>query len=330
MNPSRSSPTRNVFDQPLVGQTLYNNGVSVQSYPFPMSAGYSNPPLFGSFNAGPSYSPPRSNQRTSVGPTARSARANTVRGPYARHREPVPGGRARDPRPPPQAPSQAREQTYPGFEQPPWISFPGPSRRSDRSTSPRASNRRNFERYSVDLSQSSTSSDAEEAAARAPPSNRMRHRPREVLPRPPGRQTFSDPNVSTARQINILKLSLNRHLPSALPEDASKTCDICQKDYATTLVAPTEDEENAVQLVCGHRFGEFCINQWFDTCREHKNKVTCPMCRAQLIEEPRWIPPLLHASSRGQAFIELLAREQELLARAEMQAQEFQSHFYQT
>ena len=54
------------------------------------------------------------------------------------------------------------------------------------------------------------------------------------------------------------------------------------------------------------------------------------MCRAQLIEEPRWIQPLLHASSRGQAFIELLAREQELLARAEMQAQEFQSHFYQT
>ena len=47
------------------------------------------------------------------------------------------------------------------------------SRRSDRSVSPRTSNRRSFDRYSIDLSQVSTSSDAEEAVARAPPSNRI-------------------------------------------------------------------------------------------------------------------------------------------------------------
>ncbi|KAG9185665.1 hypothetical protein G6011_06996 [Alternaria panax] len=325
----RPPPHLDLFDQPLASQTFYNSGINLHGSPsFPGRSGYSDPPLSGSFNAVSPFNPPRNDQRTSAGPPARNTRPDTVRSrgsPQGRHRGQPPGApvRPREPRPPPQAPTHPREQTYTRLDQAQWISFPGPSRRSDRSTSPRASNRRNFERYSVDLSQSSTSSDAEEAAARAPPSNRMRHRPREVRPRFPGLHMYGDAEIAIARQINILKLGLDRHLPSTLPEDASKACDICQKDYATTLVTPTEEEENAIQLVCGHRFGEFCICQWFDTCREHKHKVTCPMCRAQLIDETRWNPPIGPGIPRGQAFIELLAR-------AEMQAQDFQSHLDQS
>lgn len=136
-------------------------------------------------------------------------------------------------------------------------------RRSDRSSSPRASNRRSFDRYSFDLSQSSTSSDAEEAAARAPPSNRMRHRPREVRPRFMGHHhPHFDPNIATPRQIQELKDKLPRHLPSELPKETSTTCDICQKDYSPKHVQPAEEEEVAIELPCGHVFGEFCIFQW--------------------------------------------------------------------
>lgn len=135
-------------------------------------------------------------------------------------------------------------------------------RRSDRSVSPRTSNRRSFDRYSFDLSQSSTSSDAEEAAARAPPSNRMRHRPREVRPRFMGHHQQFDPNIAAPRQIQELKNKLPRRLPSELSEETSKCCDICQKDYSSTHAQPTEDEEVAVELACGHVFGEYCIFQW--------------------------------------------------------------------
>ncbi|KAF2622602.1 hypothetical protein BU25DRAFT_206720 [Macroventuria anomochaeta] len=133
-------------------------------------------------------------------------------------------------------------------------------RRSDRSSSPRTSARRSFDRYSGDLPLSSTSSDVEEAAARSPPSNRIRHRPRESRPR-----FFSqhhDPNVITDRQIQELKTSLPRFLLGGLPEDTSPTCDICAKDYSAKHVQPSEEDEVAVKLPCGHSFGEFCIGQW--------------------------------------------------------------------
>lgn len=119
-----------------------------------------------------------------------------------------------------------------------------------------------------------------------------------------------DPNIATPRQIQELKDKLPRHLPSELPKETSTTCDICQKDYSPKHVQPAEEEEVAIELPCGHVFGEFCIFQWFDTCKAHKNKVTCPMCRKQLVEPSRYHPALLNAISRGgQAFQELLANE---------------------
>lgn len=138
----------------------------------------------------------------------------------------------------------------------------GHSRRSDRSVSPRTSNRRSFDRYSFDLPQSSTSSDAEEAAARAPPSSRARHRPREVRPRFFGQHQHIDPSIATPRQIQELKERLPRRLPSELSKEVSTACDICQKDYAVSQVQPVEEEEVAIELPCGHIFGEFCIFQW--------------------------------------------------------------------
>lgn len=139
------------------------------------------------------------------------------------------------------------------------------SRRSDRSISPRTSNRRSYDRYSIDLSQSTTSSDAEEAAARAPPSNRMRHRPREVRPRFAAYAHHFDPNIPTSRQIQDLKDKLTRRLPTELPAKTSPCCDICQKDYSNKHVQPCEEEEVAVELSCGHVFGEYCIFQWVCT-----------------------------------------------------------------
>lgn len=142
------------------------------------------------------------------------------------------------------------------------------SRRLDRSSSPRTSARRSFDRYSGDLSQSSTSSDVEEAAARSPPSNRVRHRPRESRPR--FFSQFCDPNLITGRQVQELKTTLPKFLISELPEDASPTCDICAKDYSAKHVQPSEEEEVAVKLPCGHSFGEFCIGQW--VCESIANK----------------------------------------------------------
>ncbi|CAO2651144.1 Nn.00g094410.m01.CDS01 [Neocucurbitaria sp. VM-36] len=213
-------------------------------------------------------------------------------------------------RAPPQEPYQPSSRPHDTAERRSSLFLATQGRRSDRSVSPRTSNRRSFDRYSFDLSQSSTSSDAEEAAARAPPSNRMRHRPREVRPRFMGHHQQFDPNIATPRQIQELKDKLPRRLPCELSEETSKCCDICQKDYSTTHVKPIEDEEVAVELACGHVFGEFCIFQWFDTCKTHKNKVSCPMCRKLLIEPSRYHPALLNAISRGgQAFQELLANE---------------------
>lgn len=194
------------------------------------------------------------------------------------------------------------------------------TRRPDRSSSPRTSTRRNFNRYSADLSQSSTSSDVEEAAARSPPSDRIRHQSRESRLRF-FRQVY-DPNVTTDSQLQILRASLPKFLLGELPKDTSATCDICAKDYSATHVQPSEEEEIALKLPCGHTFGEFCIAQWFDTCKTHKNKVTCPMCRKQLIEPQRapcttdrfdatmFSPTIfMHAARGPQSFRELLANE---------------------
>lgn len=134
------------------------------------------------------------------------------------------------------------------------------ARNSDRSSSPNASARRNYERYSLDMPQSSTSSDAEEAAARAPPSNRVRHNRARESRR--FMSQYCDPNVITGRQIHELKATLPKLLASELPNETSPTCDICSKDYSATHVQASEEEEIAVQLPCGHSFGEFCIFQW--------------------------------------------------------------------
>lgn len=148
------------------------------------------------------------------------------------------------------------------------------NRRSDRSVSPRTSTaRRNYDRFSHDLPMSSTSSDAEEAAARIPPSNRARHRPREPRPRFFSASQHFDPNVATPRQVQELKDKLPRRLPADLKPDTSPTCDICQKDYSTTAVQPSEEEEIAIELPCGHLFGQFCIFQWV-RCAPTMSKFT--------------------------------------------------------
>jgi hypothetical protein len=143
-----------------------------------------------------------------------------------------------------------------------------------------------------------------------------------------GQRGHFDPNIATPRQIQELKDNLMRRLPSELPDETSKACDICQKDYSAIHVQPGEEEEIAIELSCGHVFGEFCIFQWvsfereyssrrilltldqFDTCKTHKNKVTCPMCRKQLIEPSRHHQAMFYALSRnGQAYADLLANE---------------------
>ncbi|KAH9865206.1 hypothetical protein IAQ61_009153 [Plenodomus lingam] len=180
-------------------------------------------------------------------------------------------------------------------------------RQSDHSNSPRTSSRRSFDRYSVDLPQSSTSSDADEAAARVPPSSRARQRMRG--PRVFGQRQAHDPNVASPEQIQELKEKLPRRLPSELSEDTSKECDICSKDYSLVDVKPSEEAEIAIELPCGHCFGECCIHIWFETCMTHKNKVTCPMCRKQLIEPPRR-PPRFDAARYSHAMLHAISQRQ--------------------
>ncbi|EUC28351.1 hypothetical protein COCCADRAFT_109373 [Bipolaris zeicola 26-R-13] len=274
---------------------------------------HQNNPLAPALNAGiPPFIRRRNEHRMAVEAMSRNSHAGGMRTPHQGHRDSAhPEVRLQSTRSQPHEHRQPNDPLSPGSGHRPWASPGGHGRRSDRSISPRTSNRRSFERYSVDLSPSSTSSDAEEAAARAPPPNRLRTRTRDVRPRFTGYRPHIDPNIATPRQIQELKDGLPRRLPSELPDDASKCCDICQKDYSASHVLPTEDEEIAVVLSCGHTFGEFCIFQWLDTCKTHKNKVTCPMCRKQLIEAPRYLQSMMHAFPRnGQAFVDLLAREQ--------------------
>ncbi|XP_064459547.1 RING finger and transmembrane domain-containing protein 2-like isoform X2 [Ornithodoros turicata] len=49
------------------------------------------------------------------------------------------------------------------------------------------------------------------------------------------------------------------------------SCPICQDDF-----------KNATMLTCGHIFCEECVSVWFDRER------TCPMCRAQIADDPTW------------------------------------------
>jgi hypothetical protein len=135
-------------------------------------------------------------------------------------------------------------------------------RRPDGNVSPPTSTRRNYDRFSRDLSQSLTSSDAEEAASRIPPSFRARHLPREPGLRFSSHQQHYDPNVTTPRQILDLKAKLPRLVLSELPEGAASTCDICDKEFSSGHVPPSEDAEVAIGLPCGHRFGEWCMFQW--------------------------------------------------------------------
>jgi hypothetical protein len=73
-------------------------------------------------------------------------------------------------------------------------------------------------------------------------------------------------------------------LRNELPDESSMTCDICNKNYSSLDVNPSSDKEVAIQLPCGHIFGQYCTNEWFETCRMLGNKVTCPMCRKVLVE----------------------------------------------
>lgn len=134
------------------------------------------------------------------------------------------------------------------------------ARRSDRSSSPRTSARRSYNRYSADLSQSSISSDIEEAAARSPPGNRIRHQRTDSRPRFI-RQTY-DPRIITSGQLQQLKAGLPKLLKGDLPKETTPACDICAKDYSAISVQPSEEEEVAIKLPCGHCFGEYCIAQW--------------------------------------------------------------------
>jgi hypothetical protein len=235
----------------------------------------------GQSNAGaPQYDSRRYNHRMSVSSIAQDSPAQGVRFSHEGNQNPPPAF-SRSPR----HEHQQSTNPTPDFQgQRPWMPTEVQGRRSDRSNATRTSNnRRSFARYSVDLSHSSTSSDAEEAAARAPPVSRMRHRPREV----PGRPRFAahrphfDANIATPRQIQELKDSLQRRLPSELPKDASSACDICQKDYSTTHAAPTEEQEIAIVLSCGHSFGEFCIFQWVSirTVRRVEPRANPPSVR---------------------------------------------------
>lgn len=66
----------------------------------------------------------------------------------------------------------------------------------------------------------------------------------------------------TALSIDEMEKCLPRLLPQELPTGTSSRCDICWKDYSNERVEPSENAENAVQLPCGHFFGEVCIFEW--------------------------------------------------------------------
>jgi len=128
--------------------------------------------------------------------------------------------------------------------------------------SPPATARRTYDSFIQDMSRSINSSEVEEAAPRLPPSFRTRRLPREHRVRHSIHSQPYDPNLANSRQIQALKDKLPRRLLSQLPEGTSPTCDICAKDYSSTSVQACEEAEIAIELPCGHYFGEFCIFEW--------------------------------------------------------------------
>lgn len=139
-------------------------------------------------------------------------------------------------------------------------------RRSDRSISPRTSAaRRGYERFYHGSSQVTTSFDAGVGGARLPPVSRIRQR--QQRPRGYFGHFVSGPNEVSCRQIEDMKAGLPRHLPVNLPEGKDPICDICQKDYSNEYVQSSNEQEIAVELPCGHCFGEFCLGHWVSRLR---------------------------------------------------------------
>lgn len=158
---------------------------------------HQNNPLAPAGNAGiPPFIRRRNEHRMAVEAISRNSHAGGMRTPHQGHRDSAhPEVRLQSTRSQPHEHRQPNDPISHGSGHRPWASPGGHGRRSDRSISPRTSNRRSFERYSVDLSPSSTSSDAEEAAARAPPPNRLRTRTRDVRPRFTGYRPHIDPTL---------------------------------------------------------------------------------------------------------------------------------------
>ncbi|KAF2689340.1 hypothetical protein K458DRAFT_400115 [Lentithecium fluviatile CBS 122367] len=267
--------------------------------------GYSSPPLhhwssspFPDFNRLPNTyvpsTPPTPSAIRPVGEGRGPMRRSDVGTPDLPRHMTSPGRRASHDRQ-----FQHNAPTSGGPERRPLSALLGaPTRRPDRSISPRTSNRRSFDRYSTDLSQSSNATETNDA--NQAPMHRVR-RPRTVGFSSSYRARMfannHDPNVPTQSQMQTLKDKLRHLLPSELPKDTSSMCDICQKDYSPQHTDPSEEAEVAIMLPCKHIFGEHCINTWFNTCKTHKNKVTCPMCRKLLIEPLRPGQEALHSLS---------------------------------
>ncbi|KAF2201696.1 hypothetical protein GQ43DRAFT_431410 [Delitschia confertaspora ATCC 74209] len=251
-----------------------------------------------------------------------------IRGPpagpsQAIHFSPAPAPSSREERRDlPEVPSSAQRPSIPSRRHPPGLEMGTlrarrAERADNRSTSPRTSHRRSYARFANDASTNTENLDPEE---------QMRQRRRrletmaisQIARHDRMRASFIlDPNAVSGEQIRRFRERLIRRLPSELPEGASRMCDICQKDYSTIHVKANEDEEVAIELPCKHIFGEHCINTWFETCKSHKNKITCPMCREELIKAPTG----LHRGHRAMYF------DQEALAeilRDDLNAEEIQ------
>ena len=54
------------------------------------------------------------------------------------------------------------------------------------------------------------------------------------------------------------------------------TCSIC-----LCGIGGREGGEEKQLTVCGHRFHEDCIRQWFVRCSDRDDALTCPLCRSE-------------------------------------------------
>jgi hypothetical protein len=157
----------------------------------------------------------------------------------------------------------------------------GPTRRPERSTSPRTSNRRSFERYSIDMAQSGNDTNAN-GGSEGPMHRARRPRTMGLSPGYRARMTaWQDPNIATPAQVQALRDKLRHLLPGELPEDASTMCDICQKDYSSVHVDPSEEAEVAIMLPCKHVFGEHCTNTWVWSIVPSRSRATLT-CRSSI------------------------------------------------